>query len=465
LAALLVAVVVYGFQQTAVTPALPVVETDLHASREWTTWLLSGYFIVASVAPVFLGKLADGFGKRRVFIVALAVFAAGSVGAAAAPSIGVLVGFRVIQGVGGIVFPLSFSIVRDQLSGGRVGRGIGLLTSGFGIGSLAGYGVGGLLTQALSWRWIFIVGAVALGAAIILVRLTIAAGRPGSRQPLDSPGAALFGATVAAFILALTLGPGHGWAAPPVIGLFAAAAAAAAGWVIRELHTAWPLMDLRVLAARTVLVTNLVSMIAGYAVIGVNVLLSYLLVSHHGGALSLFGLAAGPLLTGVVLIPRALGQSAGGAVTHTLARRFGPAPAFALGMACIAAGAFGLTLWRDQIWQLLIELAGLGLGFGLAISLSGSLVTLAADPSQTSIATSINSVLRRLGGVTGTQVAAALLAAHTTRGGAPAPAAFTIGFAAAAGLAAVGVVAAILFIHIPPRPGRGKPQQPAHQGQ
>ncbi len=462
LAGLFVAVVVYGFQQTAVTPALPVVETDLHASREWATWLLSGYFIVASVAPVFLGKLADGFGKRRIFVGALVVFGAGSVGAAAAPSIGVLVGCRVIQGVGGVVFPLSFSIARDHLPAGRLSRGIGLLTGGFGIGSLAGYGVGGLLTQQLSWRWIFVVGAAALAAAIMLVRLTVASDRPGSRQRLDSPGAGLFGAAVAAFILALTLGPGHGWGSVPVVGLFAAAAAAFGCWVVRELHTAWPLMDLRVLAARPVLLTNLVSMIGGYAVIGVNVLLAYLLAAGNDHpSLSLFGLAAGPLLTGIVLIPRALGQSAGGLVTHTLARRLGPAPAFAVGMVCVAAGALGLALWRDQIWQLLVELAGLGLGFGLAISLSGSLVTLAADPSQTSIATSINSVLRRVGGVTGTQVAAALLAAITTRGGAPAPAAFTIGFAAAAALSAVGA-ATILFIH-PHRAGPSHRHQPARR--
>ncbi|HET8929058.1 MAG TPA: MFS transporter, partial [Acidimicrobiales bacterium] len=82
LAGLFLAVTVYGFQQTAITPALPVVQQDLGASREWTTWLLSGYFIVASVTPVFLGKLADRSGKRRIFLVALGVFLVGSVGSA-----------------------------------------------------------------------------------------------------------------------------------------------------------------------------------------------------------------------------------------------------------------------------------------------------------------------------------------------------------------------------------------------
>jgi predicted MFS family arabinose efflux permease len=162
---------------------------------------------------------------------------------------------------------------------------------------------------------------------------------------------------------------------------------------------------------------------------------------------TLLGLAAGPLLTGIVFIPRGLGQSAGGLITNPLSRRLGVARTFALGMLFIAAASVGLALWREQVWQLLLELAGIGLGWGCATSMSGSIVTLTADPGETSIANSINSVLRRVGGVIGAQVAAILLATITL-GGTPAPAAFTIGFAVAAGLALAGA-AGILFIRTP----------------
>jgi MFS family permease len=446
---LLIADIVYGFQQTAVTPALPVVEQDLHTNPAWATWLLSGYFIVAAVAPVFLGKLADRSGKRRVFLAALAVFGIGSIVAAAAPSIGVLVIARVIQGAGGVVLPLTFAILRDHATGEQVSRGIGILTGGFGLGSLAGFTLGGLITQELSWRWIFIIGVIALALALLLVRATVPPSPTGPRRGLDAPGAALFGAAVAALILALTLAPQQGWAAPAVIALFVITAAAAVGWAARELHTSEPLMDLRVLASRPVLLTNLVSMVAGYAVVGVNVLVPFLLIGGaHGRVVTFLGLAAGPLLTGIVFIPRGLGQSAGGLITTRLTRRLGAAPTFALGMLAIDAASISLALWRQDAWQLLAELAGIGLGWGIATSTSGSVVTLTAEPGETSIANSINSVLRRVGGVIGTQVAAILLATITLGDGAPAPAAFTIGFAAATGLALAGA-AGILFIRTP----------------
>lgn len=447
-AVLLIADIVYGFQQTAVTPALPVVEKDLHTNPAWATWLLSGYFIVAAVAPVFLGKLADRTGKRRVFLGALVVFGIGSIVAAAAGSIEVLIVGRVIQGAGGVVLPLTFAILRDHATGERVSRGIGILTGGFGIGSLAGFTLGGLIIEELSWRWIFIIGAIALGAAILLVRLTVRATATGPRRGLDSAGAGLFGAAVAALILALTLVPQHGLGSPPVIALFVAAAVAAGGWMIRETHTPEPLMDPRVLSSRPVLLTNLVSMLAGYAVVGVNVLVPFLLIG--GGtstAVTFLGLAAGPLLTGIVLVPRGLGQSVGGLVTNPLSARLGAARTFALGMLFIAAASVGLAIWRDHVWQLLLELAGIGLGWGCATSMAGRIVTLTADPGETGIANSINSVLRRVGGVIGTQVAAILLATITIRG-TPAPAAFTIGFAVAAGLALTGAVG-ILFIRTP----------------
>src|SRR5699024_5494505 len=133
-ASLLLADIVYGFQQSAIAPALPLVQSTFHASQEWTTWVFSGYLIVASVIPIFGGKLADRIGRRRVFLTALAVFLAGSVTAGLAPSIQVVVIGRLIQGVGGIVFPLSFSILRDHVDRRWVGRGIGILTGGFGFG-------------------------------------------------------------------------------------------------------------------------------------------------------------------------------------------------------------------------------------------------------------------------------------------------------------------------------------------
>jgi MFS family permease len=444
LATLLLADIVYGFQQTAVLPALPAVQQDFGASREWATWLLSGYLIVASVTPIFFGKLADRVGKRRVYLGALGVFLVGSVIAALAPSIGVLVVGRLVQGAGGAVFPLSFALVREQLSSGKVRAGIGVLTGGFGVGALAGFGLGGAITQELGWRWVFWIGVVTLAAAMALVRMTLTESTTLTPRGLDTPGAVLFGGAMAALIVGLTEGPQRGWGSGLVLGAFVVAVLAAGGWVFRELHTAEPLMDLRVLASRQVLLANVASLTAGYAVLGVNLLVPFLL-QGQSGATRLLGLAAGPLLTGIVLIPRALGQSVGGPLTGPLERRMGVARAFAAGMMLIVLAVLGLAFWRGQIWMMMIELGLLGLGFAVALSMGSGIVTMAADATESGIAASINSVLRRVGGGIGAQVATAILATVTLAGsGEPAPAAFTRAFVVAACVAAVGAVCAFL---------------------
>lgn len=445
LAVLVLGIIVFGFQQTAITPSLPVVQADLGASREWTTWLLSGYFIIASVVSVFLAKVADRSGKRRVLVGALGAFFVGSLGAAFAPTIGLLVVCRLVQGLGGVVFPVCFAILRDELPERHVRSGIGLLTGGFGIGSLAGYAVGGLITQTLGWRWIFGLGAIVVAAATVLIRAVVPRSPTRVERSLDIPGVLLFGAAVSATIVGFTEGPERGWTSPVPVGMFALAVVAALVWVWCELRTDEPLMDLRVLSSRPILLTNVASILSGYAVIGASVVLTFLLQSRVGSHLVAFGLSAGPLLTGVVLIPRALGQSFGGPVATPISRRLGQVWAFTGGMVLITVALVGLACLRSALWMVVVELALLGIGFGVAITVMGSIITLTADVAETSVATSINSVLRRVGGAIGAQLGVALLGTVGGGGAEPTHAGFTAAFAVAASAAAVGAVCTIFI--------------------
>jgi MFS family permease len=456
LGALVVGIIVFGFQQTAITPSLPVVQRDLRASREWTTWLLSGYFIIASVVSVFLAKLADRSGKRRVLVGALGAFIVGSVGAALSPSIGLVVVFRLVQGAGGVVFPVSFAILRDELPEDRVRTGIGLMTGGFGIGAVGGYAVGGLITQLLGWRWIFWIGAMVVTAATVLIRMAIPRSPTRLERRLDAPGALLFGAAVSGVIVAVTEGPERGWTAPFPLAMFALAVVATLGWAYRELHTDEPMMDLQVLSSRTILLTNVASVLSGYAAIGTSVVLAFLLQSKVGSSLTAFGLSAGPLLTGLVLIPRAFGQTFGGPASTPLARRLGQVRVLALGMLLLALPLVGLALWRSELWMVFVELAALGVGFGVVVSVMGSIVTLTAAVTETSVATSINSVLRRVGGAVGAQVGVALIGTvGVGPGGEPASAGFTAAFLVAAAVAFLGALCAVL---ITPRRATGTPR-------
>lgn len=458
LISLLLADLVYGFQQSAITPALPLVKKEFAASQEWTTWIFSGYLIVATVMPIFGGKLADRIGRRRVFLAALTVFLIGSVTAGTAPSTGVVVIGRLIQGVGGIVFPLSFAILRDSVGRRWLSKGIGILTGGFGLGSLAGFGFGGVIAQFAGWRWIFFIGALALILGIVLVWITVPVRAAGQAVGLDTFGAVLLGCLIATLIIALTEGSRQGWASSPVIALYLVALVAGVLWVWHERRTAQPMMDLRVLTSRAVLFTNIASFLGGYAVFSLNVLLPFLIQSAPvSGHLTAFGISAGPLLTGIILIPRALGQSVGGPISGPLAQRITPAVVLSIGMLVQSAGAVGLAFWRSHAWMLLTELAAVGIGFGVAISAAASIVTLAARGSQSGTASSLNSVLRRFGGGIGAQSLTAIIASITTRSGsAPAPAAFTSAFTIVAGVSVLA--AGCAWLAVPRRSPRTAPR-------
>src|SRR6266702_3019195 len=165
LAILTLAGTAFALQQTMVIPALPALQHDLHTTTTWVTWVLTVFLLVASVATPLMGKLGDQYGKERLLTITLTVFLIGCIGAAAAWNIWSLIAFRAVQGVGGAVFPLSFAIIRDEFPREKMGVAIGVVSSVFAVGGGFGLVLSGLIVDHLSWRWLFIVGALGVGAA------------------------------------------------------------------------------------------------------------------------------------------------------------------------------------------------------------------------------------------------------------------------------------------------------------
>lgn len=442
--ALLVGDVAFAFQQTAVIPALPTIGWDLQAPATWTAWLLSGYLIVSSIVTLLFGKLGDQRGKRRLLLVALVLFLVGSVGAAVSPNIGVLIVFRMVQGTGGAVFPLSFSVVRDEFPEERVGLGIGALTSAFGIGSALGLGFGGVIAGALSWRFIFVIGGVSILVSTALVVLLVPPSPVTATSRLDILGGVLIGGALATLLLALTEGVRIGWSSWPIIILVTAAVALTAGWVLRELRFESPLIDLRLLGLPAVLLTNLATLALGYLLFGIFFLVPHFVEAPThapapvAGQLH-YGFAASAVESGLYLVPAAIGQLVGGPLSGVMTRRWAPKWSFALGMALCAAGAGILCAWHDQPWQVVVGIFVVGTGAGFGIGTGGMLVTQAVSEQDTGISNAVNSVLRRVGGGIGGQVGAALLATFTVAGTqVPRESAFVVAFAIAAVLCLAG---------------------------
>lgn len=346
IAALTVAVIAFGFQQTGVIPAIPAIQRDLHASHTWSAWLQTGYLVASVVLTPLAGKLADRHGKRRLLVASLGLFLAGSVGAVLAPSMGWLIACRIVQGGGGAVFPLGLAIVRDELPEGEVAGAIGLLTGGFGVGTALGFGGGAAIVQAVGWRWLFAAGAVAVAAAAAVVQAAVPRSTARSEAGLDLLGAGLLSGGLSVILVAMTEGATLGWTSGWVLGGFAVGAVLLLAWIAWDLHADAPMLDLEVLGQRTVLLANVATIGLGFAVFGLYFLIPYLVQAPAGGGL---GFGADTLQSGLYLLPAAVGQLAGGPLAPRLASAIGARWVYTLGLALAAISAAGLALAHGQV--------------------------------------------------------------------------------------------------------------------
>lgn len=446
---LTLAAAAYALQQTMVVPALPELQRELDASTTWVTWVLTGFLLSAAVLTPILGKLGDRFGKERLLVVSLGTFLVGCVGCAVAPNIWVLIAFRMVSGAAGAVFPLSFGIIRDEFPPERMKIGIGLLSAVFGIGGGFGLVLSGLIIDHASWRWLFVVGAIGVAVALVLVHRFVPESPVRSTSRIDVPGAVLLSVVLGTLLLALSEGGGWGWTSPAVLGLFALSAASGVLWVVLELNVDQPLIDIRVLAERPVLLTNITALISGFAMFGSFVLVPRFVEAPGGLPASIaaridYGFDASATTTGLYLLPGSLLMLFAGPAAGLLGRRFGSKWPLAIGMALVAVSAATLAALHAAPWHIVAAMAGLSVGVGFAFAAMAALITEAVPATETGIATGINTVMRTVGAVVGAQVGAAILTADTLDGtGVPTEGAYVIAFALAAAAATVAVLVAV----------------------
>jgi EmrB/QacA subfamily drug resistance transporter len=459
LAILTLAGIAFALQQTMVIPALPTLQRDLHTTTTWVTWVLTVFLLVASVATPILGKLGDQYGKERLLVISLALFFVGSIGAAAAWNIWSLIGWRALQGAGAAVFPLSYGIIRDEFPREKVGVAIGLVSAVFGIGGGFGIVLSGVIVDNVSWRWLFIVGAVGIGVALLLVQRFIPESPIKTPSRVDYIGATLMSGGLIAMLVALTEGESWGWTSARTLGLAATAVVLLLAWGVAELRVGEPMVDMRMLARREILFTNISALISGFAMFGTFVLVPNFVEMPHGLSASVqhavdYGFDASATKAGLYLLPSSFALLFAGPLAGLIGRRTGFKWPLAVGMLLVAISAGSLAALHDKPWEILAAMLVLGVGVGFAFAAMATLITEAVRPTETGVATGMNTVMRTVGGVIGGQVGAALLAAHTIPGtnNVPSVDGFTIAFGVAAVVALIGASVAVFIT--PPRARR-----------
>jgi EmrB/QacA subfamily drug resistance transporter len=411
--ALLIAVLSFSLLQTMPVPALPNLQQEFGTSTTTVSWVLSAFLLTASVSTGLLGRLGDMFGKRRVLIVSLAVSAVGTLLAALAGSIGVLIAARAIQGVGAATFPLAFGIVRDEFPRERVPVAIGWISSTFGIGFGVGLVLPGLIVDALSWQWIFWLMLLVILAGITAVAAFVRESPVRSPSRIDWVGAVLLSGGLVALLLAISEGRIWGWGSAPIIGLFVGAAVLLVAFGLVERRITAPLVDIALLGTRAVLTSNITALIIGFGMYGAFTLVPLLVETPASVG---YGFGASVTEAGLFIIPMAVTML----FASPLAGRLGAVLGFKLPLvlACLI-GAIGFALFaaaHGTQWPIFLGNGILGIGVGFAFASLANLVVNAVDPRQTGEATGINTIMRTIGGTFGAQIASTIVTSELIAG-------------------------------------------------
>jgi EmrB/QacA subfamily drug resistance transporter len=449
----------FALMQTMVLPALPVIQQELHTTTTWATWSLTIILLVGAVATPVLGKLGDKYGKERLLAICLLLFLLGCIGSALAWDIWSLIAFRALSGLGAGVFPLSFSIIRDEFPPEKIGVGMGAVSSMFGVGGGFGLVIAGLIIDHLNWRWIFAVGALITGIALVLVHRLVPESPVKTKTRIDVPGAILLSLTLVALLLGLSEGHAWGWTSPRVLGLFVAAIVLGAVWSVVETRVREPLIDMRTLRYRPVLFVNLTAIISGFAMFESFVLVPNFIEMGHGLPQSTqrlidYGFQASATRAGLYLLPGSIMLLFAGPIAGRIGGRIGFKWPLAAGVLIVALSAAGICFLHSQPWHIWANQTLLGIGFGSAYAAMATLVAENVKPEEMGVATGVNTVMRLIGGVIGAQAGAAVLSTYTIPGthGVPALRGYVITFALAAVMAAVAAVLALLI----PEPSRAE---------
>jgi EmrB/QacA subfamily drug resistance transporter len=432
---------------TVVNIALPTIGRDFGASLETLQWTATAYLLTLSAFILSGGSLGDRLGRRRVFIVGALWFAAASLLCALAPTAGVLIAARALQGVGGaLLTPGSLAIIQASFHPEDRAQAIGLWSGLSGVSLAIGPFLGGWLIQAASWRLIFLINVPPIAAVIWVARRHVPETRdPNATGRIDAAGSALAALGLGGLIYGLIAGPNAGWTSPLVLGALIGSVVVLAAFVVLELRRPDPMLPLGMFRVRQFSGANLTT----FAVYGAL-----------GGALFLVPLQLqqvlgySPLASGVALLPVTIVMLLLSGRAGKLSQRIGPRLPMTLGPLVAGAGlALLARVGPDSSYVGAFLPAILVFSFGLVLTVAPltAAVLSAAPSAHAGVASAVNNAVARAAGLIA--VAALPAAAGITTSTYADPAAFSAGFSTAVliagGLAALGGV--IAFVTIPRR--------------
>jgi EmrB/QacA subfamily drug resistance transporter len=373
--------------------AFPSISASFHGeSTSSLSWVLSAYAIVFAAVLVPAGRWADRTGRKRAFLIGLAVFTASSAACALAPSLDVLIGARVVQAVGGaLMLPTSLGLLLPAFGPARKGAAIGLWSAVGGAAAAFGPPIGGLLVQA-SWRWVFLVNLPFSVLALVFgVRLLTEVRDPAAHKS-DVLGAGLLSISVASLVAAIVEGSDWGWSSARIVGLFVLAAASGGWLVARSFRHPYPILEPAVIRHRAVALADVSSLIffSGFGALVLGGVLFLTGVWHESVLRAGFMIAPGPLLAGLTALP---GGLLGARLGHRIVGTAG-ALLFAAGGVYFVARVGATPDWvRDYLPGSVLT----GVGVGLMLPSLGGAATAPLPPQRFATGSALYAMSRQIG--------------------------------------------------------------------
>jgi len=436
-----IALFMVSLDNLVVTTALPVIKASLGASLQQLEWTVNAYTLTFAVLLLTGAALGDRFGRKRVFIIGVAVFTAGSAFAALAPTGDMLVLARAIQGIGAaIILPLTLTILSASVPAERRGLALGMWGAIAGLAIALGPLVGGAIVEGLSWQWIFWLN-VPTGIVLVPLAAILLVESHGPDATLDLPGLGLSGAGLFALVWALIHGNELGWTSTAIVGAIIGSAAILVAFVAWEARTPSPMLPLRFFRSRAFSAANGVSLLMSFGLFG-----SIFLLAQY------FQVAQGytPLEAGLRTLPWTAMPIFVAPIAGILSDRTGSRPLLVVGMVLMSIGLAWIAAVATPTTEYLVLVPAFilaGVGMSLFFAPVANLVLSAVHPDEEGRASGANNTIREIGGVFGVAVLASVFSAN---GGYTSPQDFVNGMVPAVWVgSAVLAVAALVALTIP----------------
>ncbi len=400
-----------NYVETMIVPGIPVIQGDFKATESLTAWVTSAFLIVGSAVSPLFGKLGDSYGKKRMFLLALAFYVVGVGIAGFSNSIYFLIASRAVQGIGFAIVPLALAIIAETFPKERIAVAQGVVSATFAIGAAMGLILGSYIVEDLGWQWAFHSAFILSAVLFAVVARYLPAGHQGTRLKVDYETVILLMAGVSLILLYLTEGPYDGWTNIYNVGALSGGAVLIVAFFVAESRKTNPLIPLHLLRIRNVLVANLTGIMSGWGMLMTFFAVIYYAEDKVPPAPT--GLGLDVITAGLTMAPATVVMLVGGPGLGRIVAKWGPRPAMVLGGTVATAGFFLFLFNRATATDVVLDLAVALIGaVGIIIPIV-NMVSVSLPQETVATGLGLNTMLRNIGGAIGPVVATTIMSSYS----------------------------------------------------